>query len=159
DAIFRRHDRGGVRQGPCDFRAHRPPGTAPGSGVAAQGAGRMNDRVQDLFHEVADLAPESRARYFAERGIPPEAQREVEGLLAFDSGASAYLEQAIGDAAALAMARLDIRDQRCGPYRLLERIGQGGMGAVYLAERDDGDVTQRVAIKLLHPGSADPWRR
>jgi tRNA A-37 threonylcarbamoyl transferase component Bud32/tetratricopeptide (TPR) repeat protein len=119
----------------------------------------MNDRVQDLFHEIADLPSESRARYFAERGIPPEAQREVEGLLAFDSGASAYLEQAIGDAAALAMARLDIRDQRCGPYRLLERIGQGGMGAVYLAERDDGEVTQRVAIKLLHPGSADPWRR
>ena len=31
-------------------------------------------------------------------------------------------------------------------------IGRGGMGAVYLAKRVDGEVTQRAAVKLLHPG-------
>jgi serine/threonine-protein kinase len=36
-----------------------------------------------------------------------------------------------------------------GPYRLLRRIGQGGMGSVYLAERADGQFEHRVAIKLL----------
>ncbi|NIU75806.1 MAG: serine/threonine protein kinase, partial [Gammaproteobacteria bacterium] len=34
-----------------------------------------------------------------------------------------------------------------GPYRVLHRIGEGGMGAVYLAERED--VDRRVALKLV----------
>src|SRR4029077_11486392 len=47
----------------------------------------------------------------------------------------------------------------CGPYRLLDVIGRGGMGAVYLAERADGEIAQRVAIKLLGVASSDPQRR
>ena len=42
--------------------------------------------------------------------------------------------------------------RRLGPYRLLQRIGKGGMGAVYLAERVDGGFEQRVAIKVLKRG-------
>src|ERR1051325_9698547 len=37
----------------------------------------------------------------------------------------------------------------CGPFQLLSLIGRGGMGVVYLAERVDGEVRQRVAVKLL----------
>ncbi len=37
----------------------------------------------------------------------------------------------------------------CGPFRLLQRIGAGGMGEVFLAERAAGDFSQRVAVKLL----------
>jgi len=42
-----------------------------------------------------------------------------------------------------------------GHYRLGERIGEGGMGEVYLAERED-QFRQRVAIKLIRPGMANP---
>ena len=49
-----------------------------------------------------------------------------------------------------------VRDRRCGPYRLLRLIGNGGMGSVYLAERADGEVEQRVAVKLLRYGMDDP---
>ena len=38
---------------------------------------------------------------------------------------------------------------RIGPFRPLRRIGSGGMGVVYLAEREGADFTQRVALKLL----------
>ena len=41
---------------------------------------------------------------------------------------------------------------RLGPWRLLREIGRGGMGAVYLAERDDGEYRQQAAIKLVRPG-------
>jgi tetratricopeptide (TPR) repeat protein/predicted Ser/Thr protein kinase len=42
-------------------------------------------------------------------------------------------------------------------YRVLRRIGEGGMGVVYLAERVDGELHQQVALKLLHPlPDADP---
>ncbi len=42
--------------------------------------------------------------------------------------------------------------RRCGPYRLIESIGQGGMGHVFLAERTDGELQHKVAIKFLHLG-------
>ncbi|MFH1843755.1 MAG: protein kinase [bacterium] len=42
--------------------------------------------------------------------------------------------------------------QRIGAYRLLEVLGRGGMGTVYLAERADGQHQRQVAIKLLHLG-------
>ena len=42
------------------------------------------------------------------------------------------------------------RDQEIGPYRLLREIGQGGMATVWLAERADGLLTRRVALKLPH---------
>ena len=48
---------------------------------------------------------------------------------------------------------------RFGPYRILEEIGRGGMGAVYLAERSDDQFQKRVALKLLPGRSARDERR
>jgi serine/threonine protein kinase len=115
----------------------------------------MNGRVQELFHELADLSAELRLRYFAEHDVEPAAREEVEALLTYDSAASAFLRRDIGIAASRALTRLEAIGRRCGPYRLTKVIGRGGMGAVYLAERVDGQVIQRVAMKLLHLGAAD----
>lgn len=51
-----------------------------------------------------------------------------------------------------------------GPYKLLARIGEGGMGSVWLAERHDGRFERQVAIKFLHfavgsAASAERFRR
>ena len=47
----------------------------------------------------------------------------------------------------------------CGPYRLVRLLGTGGMGLVYLAERCDGEIQQKVAIKLLRADADRPaWR-
>lgn len=46
--------------------------------------------------------------------------------------------------------------RRLGPYRLLESLGHGGMGQVWLAERRDGAFEQRVAIKVLASVLGDP---
>ena len=50
-----------------------------------------------------------------------------------------------------------------GPYRLLQPLGSGGMGAVWLAERSDGSLKRRVALKLPHlswaPGLAARFER
>jgi serine/threonine protein kinase len=40
--------------------------------------------------------------------------------------------------------------QTLGPYTLLSQIGQGGMGSVWLAERNDGRFERRVAVKFIH---------
>ena len=47
----------------------------------------------------------------------------------------------------------DLSGSTVGPYRLVREIGRGGMGAVYLAERSDGEFVQQVAVKVLRPGS------
>lgn len=64
------------------------------------------------------------------------------------------IEQCASDAA----ARLRVNEgttkegTRIGPYKILREIGHGGMGSVYLAERDDEHYRQQVAIKLIKPG-------
>ncbi|MFC6158436.1 serine/threonine-protein kinase [Kribbella jiaozuonensis] len=51
----------------------------------------------------------------------------------------------------------EVEDERLGPYRLIRRLGQGGMGVVYLAE---GPEHQEVAVKVLRPHVAhDPIAR
>src|ERR1700753_199518 len=55
------------------------------------------------------------------------------------------------------MPALDSLPRKIGPYRVIEKIGEGGMGVVYLATDSD---KRRVAIKVLGPGVAnDPNAR
>ena len=50
-------------------------------------------------------------------------------------------------------------ERAAGPYTLLQKIGQGGMGSVWLAERADGEIQMKVAIKLLGTEGHHPvWR-
>ena len=46
--------------------------------------------------------------------------------------------------------------EHIGPYRILETLGRGGMGSVYLAERDDEHYRQQVAIKVMRHGLDNP---
>src|SRR5205085_698542 len=55
-----------------------------------------------------------------------------------------------------ALERLEPKGIECGPYRLGDLLGRGGMGNVYLAERVDGEIAHRAAVKLLRPGADNP---
>lgn len=112
----------------------------------------MEREVEALFHELADLPPEEREARLADAGIDPATREKVRELLAHDSRDSTALQREIGDFAALALTRMDRVGARCGAFRLVSVLGQGGMGVVYLAERADGEVAQRAAVKLLRPG-------
>lgn len=70
---------------------------------------------------------ESRGRFFVAHNIDVLTQREVEQLLAFDSGFTLSLERDILLAATGALARGELHDTLCGPYRLEALLGRGGM--------------------------------
>ena len=98
---------------------------------------------------------EDRARYFAENDIDANTRREVEELAKFDTCFTTVLAEDIGEVARGVLAREEPESLACGPYHLGRLLGRGGMGTVYSAERVDGEVTQRVAVKLLRPGADD----
>jgi serine/threonine protein kinase len=120
----------------------------------------MNQDVRLLFHELADLSAEDRARVLAERRIGSEVRQEIESLLRFDSADIQSLTVCVADAAGQVLDSAQGRDLgSCGPYRLVRMLGSGGMGAVYLGERSDGEIQQKVAVKLLRADGHRPaWR-
>src|SRR6185436_9238229 len=120
-------------------------------------------RVKDILQSALEREPADQPRFLAEACSGDEAlQREVESLLAYQSRHQAFIETRAEDAA----ARLEQHDpsalegERIGPYRIVREIGRGGMGAVYLAERADGQFEQEVALKLIARAAAsDETRR
>src|SRR5215831_7183708 len=118
----------------------------------------MNPEVQTLFHELADLTVEQREVYFQERRVTAQIRAEVEELLSYDHESGEELAACVASSAQVFLELSDgaVDGTRCGPYRLLRVLGTGGMGEVYLAERADGEVQQRVAIKFLRHSRAEP---
>jgi tetratricopeptide (TPR) repeat protein len=117
------------------------------------------ERTQKLFFEAADLPPKAQARFLDSAcGDDDILRAELESLLAADrkngEGVASAVESAAaqffgGDAPADSH---DLAGRRLGPYRVVQEIGRGGMGAVYLATRDDDQYQKRVAIKVVKRG-------
>jgi serine/threonine protein kinase len=100
----------------------------------------MNPLVRSLFHELADLPQSEREELFARKAIPQEVRAEVESLIRFAPGK-------------------EWENPHWGPHRAIRVLGTGGMSTVYLAERADGEVQQKVAIKVLRTDIQRPsWQ-
>ena len=103
--------------------------------------------ISHLLDEVLDLAPEARAGWLDALGThDPRAAAAIGGWL--DELQALDAARFLADRPAEPTATLVGFD--VGAYRLVEPLGQGGMGTVWLAERKDGQFDQRVAVKLLN---------
>jgi serine/threonine protein kinase len=107
-------------------------------------------RVKTVMDGALDAGAESREEYLAEVcGPDRELHREVAALLAMHARAGGFLETP----AVIVMAAPEPQNgDEIGPYRIEEKIGQGGMGAVFRAVRADGHYRQLVALKLVKRG-------
>lgn len=116
-------------------------------------------RVSALLDTALELPAAERTPWLAALdATDPGLRAEVEALLAACEAAGGFLEAPAGAYAAALIAGeggLDtgpVPGARIGPFRVVREIGHGGMGAVYLAERDDTHFQQRVALKLVRGG-------
>ena len=123
----------------------------------------LRHRVDAAFQEVLALSGDERRDFLeALAREAPEVHREVSQLLALDAEAARFMEES---SRAISDAVLDgglgrpewpkaeeVAGLTVGRYRLLEEVGRGGAGTVYLAERADGSFEQQVAVKVLRRG-------
>jgi len=111
-------------------------------------AARRWEYLEERFHEALALSPEARASLLATLAThEPLLAEELGDLLAAHEGAGPL---------GMLESEAFLTSERLGPYRLLSPLGEGGMGTVWLAERRQEDVVQRVAIKLMRTGFIDP---
>ncbi|MCG8457877.1 MAG: serine/threonine protein kinase, partial [Holophagales bacterium] len=110
-------------------------------------------RLEELFEQARERGPDARQALLDKSCAgDPDLRSELEAMLAADEGAEDHLDQLIGKAALGVTESSEAESRRIGPYRVLREIGRGGMGTVYLAERDDEHYRQRVAVKVLRRG-------
>jgi serine/threonine protein kinase/Tfp pilus assembly protein PilF len=106
--------------------------------------------LKELFGAVLECEPERRSEFLQQAcGSDGALRGEIESLLsAYESSSELSQSPWMVDAAEVAAP------QFIGPYHLIEKLGEGGMGQVWLAEQS-APVQRRVALKLIRTGIYD----
>ena len=118
-------------------------------------------RARELFmHAVGQLPPERWDGYIAEAcGTDVELEKQVKHFLEVHRKAGSFLDQPAaplgGTNTFIPSPLLETLSETVGtvigPYKLLEQIGEGGFGLVFMAEQQQ-PIRRKVAIKVLKPG-------
>ncbi|MEM7051616.1 MAG: tetratricopeptide repeat protein [Acidobacteriota bacterium] len=105
-------------------------------------------RIEELFEGAAALPRAERRAFLAARAADDEdLVRAVEELLLAETEAAGFLERP-----ALEGGLPNGEERRIGAYRLLRKIGEGGMSTVFLARRDDEQFRRQVVLKVVRRG-------
>jgi len=119
-----------------------------------------NPRANAIFLDALDIPPEVRESFLAKAcGVDKSLRTEVDALLQAHAAAGSMLERAApaptltADHAANATSSGggETPGTRIGAYKLLQLIGEGGMGTVWMAEQTE-PVKRKVALKVIKPG-------
>src|SRR5215831_15199985 len=109
------------------------------------------NQIDELFQQALNLAPGERAAFLNRTCDGKEfVRRQVESLLAHHEQSGSFLEHPPGGIAAELLTSERSRFQEgqfIGQYQVIQYLGAGGMGEVYLAR--DPRLNRRVAIKVL----------
>ncbi len=111
-------------------------------------------KVEEVFETAIELPAEEREAFLTQVcGEDDDLRTEIASLLE-NEAEETFFQSAVKDGAqTFAHAAVEeIIGQRIGAYRITGLVGQGGMGAVYRAVRDDDQFNQQVAIKIIKRG-------
>ncbi|HKV48726.1 MAG TPA: serine/threonine-protein kinase [Candidatus Acidoferrales bacterium] len=117
-------------------------------------------RVEQVCMAALDRGEEERGAYVAAACAGDAAlEREVKSLLAEQSRADSFMESPAIEIAAKGLAEeaamqcaSSMIGRTISHYRIVEKLGAGGMGEVYRADRADGAYEKQVAVKLIRSG-------
>lgn len=111
------------------------------------------EQVNEILALALEQSPAERGA-FVRRACSGDEEllAEVESLIAHSSDADTLLEDS-PFAQFLSLQPDSMLGRKCGTYRIVRMIGQGGMALVYLGERDDQLFRKQVAIKMVLPGT------
>jgi tetratricopeptide (TPR) repeat protein len=115
------------------------------------------ERLKEIFHSARELPRAERDAFLIGAcGGDVQLRREIDALLESDRAADDFIAdppaRLVADAFSSDSHIPSEAGRMIGQYKLLECIGSGGMGAVYLAERADQQFQMQVAIKLIKRG-------
>jgi eukaryotic-like serine/threonine-protein kinase len=115
------------------------------------------EKIKDLFARVLEQPADFRADWLRTAcGADVRLFDEINSLLAAHDETENLIERnVVGIAEITASTREDFAGKQFGNYRIIREIGRGGMGAVFLAERWDGEFEQQVALKIIRQSFAD----
>src|SRR5262245_13236877 len=108
---------------------------------------------ETIYHAAREIEPgEAREVYLRQVcGDDPALRVRVEALLRVCEQEASFLEVSPCDPTVDAPGPIERPGTAIGPYKLLEVIGEGGMGVVYLAEQTQ-PMRRKVALKIVKPG-------
>ncbi|HNQ15481.1 MAG TPA: protein kinase [Pyrinomonadaceae bacterium] len=114
------------------------------------------EKIKEILEAVLGLEPGERVEFLTGLDIDDEIRAEVESLLADEENSAEFMSLTVDKFSAGILGERDPSGgvhsgEKIGAYRIVREIGLGGMGAVFLAERDDGRFEQQVAVKMLRP--------
>src|SRR5579863_3403384 len=118
------------------------------------------EQIQAIFHQALELPESDRSPFLKTAcGEDAELAGEVDAMLRADGRETSLLDRGLHRVAhgVLGSPTAAIPHQEFGPYRLLRVLGEGGMGVVWLAQRQDAG--NLVAIKFLPHAALSPARR
>ena len=108
--------------------------------------------IERWFHHIADLPKEQQDRELNHlKETEPETFKWLKTLLAEDDNAHPLLSRSAPEILGDWQQDPAMTGSTIGAFLLKEHIGQGAMGSVFLAERNDGQFDQTVALKLMKP--------
>ena len=116
----------------------------------------MTSKIRSIFNQAIEIASKSDRSQFLNQicGDDFTLRELIEDLLESHRKSDDFLEKlAPREKTKSAEAATDWFPASIGPYRLVERLGEGGMGVVFVAEQTE-PVERQVALKLIKPGIA-----